>query len=231
MSKESEVGNEVINLDSTTSPKDKKPKAPKKDESNLPYHQTSKGKRELQKLHDIGEPDPKYKRVPSGNGWKFIPVEDYEKDQRKYDFAMKVCEVNIDKKVPKQVSKKQVETSDDSDKETPKEAPKEVPQKISKKATKKPKEPTVETKQETQTKQLPNQFVSREEFEYEKLKRKKLKDKIRKIKNDFYTYEDVPLVDSLEPQPELIPVTDHALTVNQKPIGANRFAAISKRTL
>ena len=61
--------------------KEKKPKQPKPKpvvDENTPYHMTPKGKRELQKLYDVGKPNPDYTRVPSGNGWKFIPKTEYE---------------------------------------------------------------------------------------------------------------------------------------------------------
>ena len=81
--------------------KEKKPKQPKPKpvvDENTPYHMTPKGKRELQKLYDVGKPNPDYIRVPSGNGWKFIPKSEYEANVEKYEFKTKLREINDEKK-------------------------------------------------------------------------------------------------------------------------------------
>ena len=91
-------------------PKQLKPK-PVVDE-NTPYHMTPKGKRELQKLYDVGKPNPDYIRVPSGNGWKFIPKSEYEANLETHEFKTKLREINGEKKNGKpKKEKKETATS------------------------------------------------------------------------------------------------------------------------
>ena len=54
----------------------------------------AKKQRELKRLFELGTPDPNYKRVTSGSGWKYIPIKEYEANKEKHDKNEKIRELN-----------------------------------------------------------------------------------------------------------------------------------------